>query len=1536
MTSEETLKVKDDQYIDNLINTSKPVARGDNPLNLDSETLIKVKHRLSVACRIRADRTMNYCNDLTHHKDELEFIIGRIKTVINDFDQGFIEGGKGLFVECLQQAQLAHTKHCEHVSSGYSAFASLPTDGSGADDAPMEVEEGPTAVVVGSSSAGSSGNVRHFSGTIAADGTRIINPSDPTGHPTKNMSHPRVCDMADSEIEALTNEVNDVMNTLYSEISKRVNITVDSSDIINNVILSLRENRPLNGPDGATIPDEYNRRAHKTMSVLVNGDVQKGKTDVTLMYAMVCYTISLSGKCCDILPVILVTGQCQWAVSMVLNIYRKLDADKHARTFQRVESDHMYVQELDDDDDSDANQEAESVKAQELLDKFGEDVKCATMQSCSKKDNEKQIKSIFARGGILVIARVHTQIDRAITVKNQYCDDLMKDFSRRDALPWWCFLLDESDHVMVMKHVGDVSKTGGLDAYEKKMGALLGFSYTERNFDKARRNPPFLVVHVSATNAGVFIAYLNHIGKKHDDFTGEQSQNIINLLDVHSFKQQTIEEGYHSLDNRVAWNKTDGRNEEFVVPAKGRYSYDDYLTEQGTRILGSAYSSKKSTVLMSLTPTVNRSARANQADTQMNYNARMLVNRLLDPQTDAGMPDHYVASVMILGSSATYEGNSAVLVTSFLDPCGANFLAGLSTFSHRAYQEAGNLLDELTRRLNSDTAVTLEERSRFEPIRDALMYALTDLKDSAQHFLDLAEKADNHNELIQKPHDADIDNKIRFVVGSEWENIGTTMPARGKEVVRDELSRTLLSKTRFTSQELEDMGCGNLLCSNYVKVGESYFKPSAGGYDSSIPWNYAPLHSTVYYQKHLDGFMAEMKLDDAKPNPTDKDLKMRENKQRIVKSFEQALHKSRVGLEKAFKRWEKECHVSIEKLRPLITYMELKYMLDSPGYCMETKLDDKRKYTTANIKLLLLLMRRLSDMSKDWQDMPCVKASDLYECDDDDDDETTRGKYGFEDMTLGQLFGPWSTLDMPFVLNGKDMIRRCLSLVAVHNGEALLSITHSFINAGLDAASMLQLTGRSATTATAIALLFGALQCLWSANTHVCVDGHLAYNKMTIFNETQKTRHAVFFGKLNNIVANDSCFSEPIVLRTESQQQALDRVLDKTVDGVPKTDDRMKKIITVASAEFEFPPELVSLCAKQKDALFPKNKNFAGMQALAVKQDGVKRTLHAIQSGEDLDEVGQAFDKAWGKSSAFKAPKTKAELNAEDIDDKNNQKLALAHDSFEEAAIHAWIEYLTDYVKKNVCSGDKLPATEKGIGRLIYPKEEDKKKTLSHVPQMFDPVGEDFKRGDVTYKKVFFRIEHFPSCWAEFENKSFRSYMQQSGFQEPKDEKHWLKWCMLARARQLGVFTSRMDATNKSCKLLETIRPDIWNMQAQIKVFLDAIRPSRGTDAAGSEDPVAEGARPNRKARLSEAPRHSAPVSSGAGPSSASLPGQAYEDRPELDADMEQAVYQSYEAMQAQQIARADEDDPELHANLQQAIYQSNAMTQCRQMGIGD
>ena len=75
---------------------------------------------------------------------------------------------------------------------------------------------------------------------------------------------------------------------------------------------------------------------------------------------------------------------------------------------------------------------------------------------------------------------------------------------------------------------------------------------------------------------------------------------------------------------------------------------------------------------------------------------------------------------------------------------------------------------------------------------------------------------------------------MRDASGLKWSNAGTAVPKKGKQVHNEKLAKALTQKTEFTLQEFKEFNVSDLRVDNFIKSGDSYFKPDGDGHPKTV------------------------------------------------------------------------------------------------------------------------------------------------------------------------------------------------------------------------------------------------------------------------------------------------------------------------------------------------------------------------------------------------------------------------------------------------------------------------------------------------------------------------------------------------------------------------------------------------------------------------------------------------------------------------------------------------------------------------------
>ena len=68
----------------------------------------------------------------------------------------------------------------------------------------------------------------------------------------------------------------------------------------------------------------------------------------------------------------------------------------------------------------------------------------------------------------------------------------------------------------------------------------------------------------------------------------------------------------------------------------------------------------------------------------------------------------------------------------------------------------------------------------------------------------------------------------------QWQNVGTTKPTTGRELSNSKLATELQRKLDFTPEEWESYGITDVAADDFIKAGDSYFKPAEDRHQREI------------------------------------------------------------------------------------------------------------------------------------------------------------------------------------------------------------------------------------------------------------------------------------------------------------------------------------------------------------------------------------------------------------------------------------------------------------------------------------------------------------------------------------------------------------------------------------------------------------------------------------------------------------------------------------------------------------------------------
>jgi cell division protein ZapA (FtsZ GTPase activity inhibitor) len=1283
-TDRETFVSFNDQRLDGYIKVCKGFIQIGA---LDDEQTSTVKKQLKMACEVRAEKVAKlYSTDKNDYENTV-VLASRLRLVIEDFKEGILVTNSDGLGKAFFEALYTDCKHTVRNKKNYIDH--------------METAFGSAEVHTGSEETMSDGNSMDddadaASTALAVQGVPhdIVSPSDATGLPYKNgMNVGRICDFVDKDFFEFQKTILDEIRRKQPFLCARVATTGSLEEHVAIIFDALREQRQVDFDFPDATPTD-------SQCVVNNGDVQKGKTDVALFKILVCHCISKSNDCADQIFTVFVTGMVAWAVDLLSKFMRKVHAEVEV-TDEDMDGDDTLpsVDDIDADDDANTRALKNNIISESHNDK---NLPCCLVNGEKNWENARQV---MRKCGCLIVGRTYQQAERAKRWVNQHCEEKKGD---GNIVPWVNVIMDEADMLLGSLNAieGVVDHTQkDIMSYEAALFFLLGFSYERSehsvySWRKSRSNIPFMISFISATNAGTFFFLIQRLCVNHTDYTGEGDKPVINLMDVSSFTEQGIQDGYLSADYRETWNPSEPFQK--TMPGNGR------VTPQGVAFMGDAFWTNKGCLMTSITSTVNRGKNNNLCDTQQNYNCELLVNaaRGVPDSEKRSMPNFPVVQTFIHGGHQTYEGMSGFTVTSRDDPAGGKYFAALATTAYKFSQEFPQHLESImsemqaiTMKMQNGTA-THEDRWRDQQLAVDKNYYTSDARDSLRRAA---------AELYRKAnHAARANPRIATAV------------------------------------------------QNYMA--------------------------------------AIVRCDDFKAN----------NNGNKNTDYEQMRVKAKETLQRLQHRTEWNCSVEIEMLRPLLAYMERQLKARDPHYVFQLPYEYGKRLNTSHIGLMYTFIRWFDDLAAPFLDCFCIDTATANSCHDGDDTEDyddsssfasgdngsdigsdagSDDSSGFSDfpfewsgMTIRELMGSRPSRDIPIAVNGRGMIKRCLSIVAVALGEPLMTITHSFVDSNQDGAAADQLVLRFCTTLTSLGMELGPVKVLWNEKTHEAVDGHTAYNSWSVWKLPYAQRRAI----LNKLT--DACRGEFSELMAGASEEAQDKIKDylsssysltKNAEAV-QPDQQFQQSTLAMAAILDIPKPLLKMCKNHPNALFQSGIGKAAQHSVTV--GGCIRHLNKRALGE-VDEDDSVYTMA-PAATCSNSKKTKTRV---DHSDEIARRRSLPKNTVEERAISQCLNELLIPAFDRQARAASQPKTRQSYDNMVLPSETRKNGIPNVLLNWFDPT----HTTSSGVKGMFYRIEHFPICYEDMKPGGIcYDYIGSAavGKQSISDGRHYLKWFFRALA----------------------------------------------------------------------------------------------------------------------------------------------------------
>jgi hypothetical protein len=360
----------------------------------------------------------------------------------------------------------------------------------------------------------------------------------------------------------------------HADLCADVDKVIDPKEVINHVTKATCKDQGDKGKQPTAsakqVAKKMRRRAARTNHlVIINGDIQRGKTNVKALESAVVWEINHDDEVCDKPFSVIVTVMVPWAQQLKNGIAKATSRAKMSAEAGGEEGDTDASEEsssAESDESDSAEDEPEEVEDLELVadpsdadDPFADGMPRMLLQTV--KDLNQAI-GVAMEGGAVVLPRSKGALQKAVALIHLVN---AKAKSEKGGVARWPLLaLDECDKMpgTCASALGknQRNRTSRAPAqYEQLVNLLAGFedlskkqavrvAYDSRTFTAISRpsksthcvsvtsssaNMPFLVTAISGTNAGYFAWALNRQGMPHKT---DQDRDVLSLLDTISFR----------------------------------------------------------------------------------------------------------------------------------------------------------------------------------------------------------------------------------------------------------------------------------------------------------------------------------------------------------------------------------------------------------------------------------------------------------------------------------------------------------------------------------------------------------------------------------------------------------------------------------------------------------------------------------------------------------------------------------------------------------------------------------------------------------------------------------------------------------------------------------------------------------------------------------------------------------------------------------------------------------------------------------------
>jgi len=522
-------------------------------------------------------------------------------------------------------------------------------------------------------------------------------PAQPLARPPSALVKKFLADLSEGGKDAKRDEYWAVLESQHADTLRSVAKNLDPRTIFDDVM-------------DAKFAQTGHRHGETTKPqvVLVNGDVQRGKTIVKIRTAVVTKIVNDDPETRDRCYTMWCTIQVPWAEQAMTSIQRatkgkfasQSEGGSNNGASQGYESD---PSEDDEDGDSTLEEEWDGT----VSDLVGEDpgIPCSM---CNNEMRYQAAKEVAKQGGIVVFPRTKGSLQKAYRLKYELNQEAK--VKKESAIS--CILdLDEVD-----KMLGSCNWAGyendnflKISVCERYLFALMGIMDANRPGEravekvvvftqdgektkieaKARVARPFFICGISATNVGTFMFFLHRIGTQ---FSGGGER--FNLLDCVSFKEAEAE-AYISLLDTLKYKG-------LVIDPKEISTENNFVCSKILAMESAAAQKSGAGLMIATTNTVNADVRRGVPSTRVGAEtaAQMLIdgkrNVVLHNQP-IGYGPGGMTTLYMHGNNKTFEGMIGVEHVAPDDVCGLKYvekLRGLVNEKMVSFRDEKNALQQ--------------------------------------------------------------------------------------------------------------------------------------------------------------------------------------------------------------------------------------------------------------------------------------------------------------------------------------------------------------------------------------------------------------------------------------------------------------------------------------------------------------------------------------------------------------------------------------------------------------------------------------------------------------------------------------------------------------------------------------------------------------------------------------------------------------------------------------------------------------------------